>query len=109
MIYDFRTISGTYLSLSIDSSLAPKITPLGLGYRVLIRNCVFFLEFSKVCHLSLASTRLLLVVQKNYQPIGVTVHSHCIESFEGLYSDVGEGGVTVNCEKNTIFPEHPVQ
>ena len=24
------------------------------------------------------------------------------------YSDVGEGGVAVNCEKNTIFPEHPV-
>ena len=63
-----------------------------------------------------------------YQPIGVLtlqVHSHCVESFEGLtmgvtvnshcvgalkvsYSDVGEGGVAVNCEKNTIFPEHPV-
>ena len=27
-------------------------------------NIVFFQEFSKVCHLSLASTRLLLVVQK---------------------------------------------
>ena len=24
------------------------------------------------------------------------------------YSDVGEGEVAVNCEKNTIFPEHPV-
>ena len=24
------------------------------------------------------------------------------------YSDVGEVGVAVNCEKNTIFPEHPV-
>ena len=24
------------------------------------------------------------------------------------YSDVGEEGVTVNCEKSTIFPEHPV-
>ena len=34
-------------------------------------NIVFFKEFSKVCHLSLASTRLLLVVQK-------------ITSFEGL-------------------------
>ena len=42
---------------------------------------------------------------KYYQPIGVTVHSHCIESFEGVYS---EGGIAVNCEKNTIFPEHPV-
>ena len=24
------------------------------------------------------------------------------------YSDVGEGGLAVNCEKNTFFPEHPV-
>ena len=24
------------------------------------------------------------------------------------YSDVGDGGVAVNCEKKTIFPEHPV-
>ena len=29
---------------------------------------------------------------KNVQPIGGTVHSHCVE----------------NCEKNTIFSEHPV-
>ena len=28
-------------------------------YRVFIKYCVFFQEFSKVCHLSLASTRLL--------------------------------------------------
>ena len=34
-------------------------------YRVFIKYCVFFQEFSKVCHHSLASTRLLLVVQKS--------------------------------------------
>ena len=33
-------------------------------YRMFIKYCVFVLEFSQVCHLSLASTRLLLVVQK---------------------------------------------
>ena len=33
-------------------------------YRVFIKYCVIFQEFSKVCQLSLASTRLLLVVQK---------------------------------------------
>ena len=53
-------------------------------YRVFIKYCVFFQEFSKNCHLSLASTRLLLVFKKIYQPKGVTVHSHCVESFEGL-------------------------
>ena len=41
----------------------------------------------------------------------MTVHSHCIDSFEGLLQrrrDVGGGGFAVNCEKNTIFNEHPV-
>ena len=33
-------------------------------YRVFIKYCLFFQEFSKVCHLSLVSTRLLLAVQK---------------------------------------------
>ena len=33
-------------------------------YRGFIKHCVFCQEFSKAYHLSLASTRLLLVVQK---------------------------------------------
>ena len=45
---------------------------------------------------------------KNYQSIGVTVHSHYVKSLKVSYSDVDEGGVAVDCEKNTIFPEHPV-
>ena len=70
--------------------------------------CVFFKEFSKVCHPSLAGTRLLLcVVQK------ITNRSDCTlalrwELLKVNYSDVGEGGAAVNCEKNTIFLEHPV-
>ena len=31
-----------------------------------------------------------------------------MRAFQVCYSDVGEGGVAVNCEKKTIFPEHPV-
>ena len=50
-------------------------------FSVFIIYCVFFQEFSKVCHLSFAST---IGCTKNDQPIGVTVHSHCVESFEGL-------------------------
>ena len=41
----------------------------------------------------------------NYQPIGVTVHSHCVESFEGLLQ---QGRGCSELWKNTIFPEHPV-
>ena len=41
---------------------------------------------------------------KSYEPIGVTVHLHCVKSFEGVNSsDVGEGSVAVNCEKKHIF------
>ena len=36
---------------------------------------------------------------KNYQPIGVTVLSHCVETVKVSYSDIGEGGVAVNGEK----------
>ena len=40
---------------------------------------------------------------KNYQPEGVTVNSHCVErALKVSYSDVGEGGVAVNCEKHNF-------
>ena len=41
---------------------------------------------------------------KNYQPIGMTVHSHSVESFEGLLQRCRrEGGVAVNCGKTQFF------
>ena len=46
---------------------------------------------------------------KNYQPIGVTVHSHCVESFEGLLQRCRRGRGCSELWKNTFFPEHPVQ
>ena len=51
---------------------------------------VFFSKNSrKFFHLSLASTQLLLVVQK----ISVTVHSHCVRAWNVSCSDVGEKGL----------------
>ena len=47
-----------------DANQAASVKRDNVIYRVLIKYCVFFQEFSKVCLLSLASTRLLLVVQK---------------------------------------------
>ena len=40
---------------------------------------------------------------KNYQPIGVAVHSHCVRALKVSYSDVGKGGVAENCEKTQFF------
>ena len=71
-------------------------------YSVLNKYCVFFQGFSKVCHLSFAGTRLLLVVQKITSQLGVTVHSHCFESFEGLLQRCRRGS------ELWIFPEHPI-
>ena len=45
---------------------------------------------------------------KKYQPIGVTVHSHCAESFEGLLQRCRRGRGCSELRKNRIFPEHPV-
>ena len=44
----------------------------------------------------------------NYHPIGVTVHSHCVESFEGLLQRCRRGMGLQRIVKNTIFPEQPV-
>ena len=40
---------------------------------------------------------------QNYQPIGVTVHSHCVESFEGLLQPCRRGRGCSELGKNTIF------
>ena len=80
---------------------------LSCKYRVFIKYCVFFQEFLKVCHLSLASTRLLLVVQK------ITANrSDCTlalrwELWRSSQQCRGGRGCS-ELWKNTIFPEHPV-
>ena len=40
--------------------------------------------------------------------IGVTVHSHCVESFQSLLQRCRRGRGCSKLWKNTIFPEHPV-
>ena len=68
-----------------------------------MKYCDFFQEFSKVCNLSLASTRLLLVVQKiTSQQEGLYTRI-ALRALKVSYSDVGEGGVAVNCEKTQFF------
>ena len=58
--------------------LIPKYEATGCSLNIVF----FFQEFSEVCHLSLASIRLLLVVQKmTSQRSNCT--PHCVESFEG--------------------------
>ena len=59
-------------------------------YRMFIKYCVFIQEFSKVCHFSLASIRLLLVLQK------ITSHYEWLNTplrwdFEGLFQRCRRG------------------
>ena len=56
----------------------------------------------------------IVLFSKNSQtfatsPSPVTVHSYCVESYEGLSQRCRRTrAFAVNCEKNTIFLEHPV-
>ena len=75
-------------------------------YRVFIKYCVFPKNSRKFATSPSPTLGCYAIgCTKNYQPIGETEHSHCVERFEGLYSDIGEGGVAV---KKPNFPEHPV-
>ena len=72
-------------------------------YRVFIKYCVFSKNSRKF---ATSPTPALgcYWFYKNYQPMGVALHSRCVESFEGLLQQyVGEGGVAVNCEKTQFF------
>ena len=79
-------------------------------YRVFIKYCVFFsriLEslppFPRQHTAAIGCTKKLLANMSD------CTYTHTVLTALKLsYSDVGEGGVAVNCETNTIFPEHPV-
>ena len=77
------------------------------SYSVFIKYCVFFQEFSKVYHLSLASTRLLLVVQKlpaNWSGCTLALRWE----LWGLLHWLRRGRGCSELWKSTIFPEYPV-
>ena len=69
---------------------------------MLIKYCVFLSILESLSPLPRQHSAAIGCT-KNYQPIGVTVHSHCVESIENLLQDVGEGGVAVNCKKTQFF------
>ena len=53
-----------------------------------IKYCVFFQEFSKVCHLSLASNRLLLVLEAKYEEgQGGVEYDCCLKELDIVASD----------------------
>ena len=63
----------------------------GITYFYVMRYRVFTKDFSfsKVCHLSIASSRLYTRIAS--------------KALMASYSDVGERGVAVNCEKTQFF------
>ena len=65
--------------------------------------CVFFKNFRKI-----ATSPSPIGCTKNYQSIGVTVNSHCVESFEGRLQRCRWGRGCSELWKSTIFPGHPV-
>merc|ERR1711911_125031 len=53
-------------------------------YRVFIKYCGFFSRILESLPPLPRQHSTSIGCKKNYQPIGLTVHSHCVESFEGL-------------------------
>ena len=51
----------------------------------------FFFKNSRKFATTPSTARGCYWLYKNYQPIGVTVHSHCVESFDGLLQQYKRG------------------
>ena len=77
-------------------------------YRVFIKYCVFFSRIFESLPPLPRQHSAAFGCTKIQQPIGVTVHSHCVESFEGLLKRCRRWRGCSELWKNTIFPEHPV-
>ena len=70
-----------------------------------IKYCVFFKNSRKLPPFPLQPSAVQKITSQKEK-----LCSHiALRALKVSYSDVGEGGVGVNCEKNTIFPEHPVE
>ena len=83
----------TFFLLDINSWKEHK-----LRYRVFIKYCVFSRKFAT----SPSSALGCYWSYKNYQPIGLYTRI-ALRALKVSYSDVGEGGVAVNCEKTHFF------
>ena len=76
-----------------------------LWYRVFTKYCVFFSRIlESLPPLPRQQHSAAIGCTKNYQPIGVILYTRiALRALKVSYSDVGERGVAVNCEKKTQF------
>ena len=82
--------------------LKTSSTAFSFKYRVFIKYCVFprILE----CLPPLPRQHSAAIgCTKYFQPIGVTVHSHCVETFEGLLQRCRRGRGWSELWKNTLY------
>ena len=68
-----------------------------------LTGCLLDIAFFPRILQSLPPLPIYIGCTKNYQPIGLTVHSHCIESFEGLLQQCRRRRGCSELWKNTIF------
>ena len=93
------SLKGSFNSMLLY--LSKCFTFLPTGYSL---NIVFF--FSRILQNLLPLPQqhsAAICCTKNSQPIRVTVHSHCIESFEGLIQRCKRRRGAINCEKTHFF------
>ena len=76
-------------------------------YMVFIRYCVYFPRILESLPPLPCQHSAAIGCTKNYQPIGVTVHTRiALRVLKVSCSDVGEEGVAVNCEKKILNTLH---
>ena len=66
-------------------------TSPSIRYRVFIKYCVFFSRILESLPPLPRQHSAAIGCTNHYQPIGVTVNSHCVESLKLSYSNLGEG------------------
>ena len=76
-VFPLPSLCFSYVSLSLLTHLVSYATGCSL-------NSVFFSKNSRKFATSPSPALGCYWLYKNYQPIGMTVHSHCVESFEGV-------------------------
>ena len=77
-------------------------------YRVFRKNCVVFHEFPLSVLPPPRKDLAAIGCSEIGRPIGVTVHSHCVDSFKGLLQQCKRGRGCSGLGRGTVFPEHPV-
>ena len=116
-IYTLTSKNIVYWNLKNEKHQIPNCVDFvcALIYRVFIKYCAFSQEFSKNLPPLPRQHSAAIGCTNNYHPIGVTVHSQCVDCTLAMRWELWRSLTVMKAReglqelwKNTIFCEHPV-